>query len=68
MSGGYNCIKSCPLTVLVHLSPVTLVKPTRAALVAMRLVNWTLAVQFALRLARVDAIAMDAALEESRAA
>lgn len=55
------------LTVFVHVSFVALVQPTGSALVAMRLVDRTLSVEFALRLTRVDASAMDGPLEEPTA-
>lgn len=56
------------LTVLVHTGVKTLLEPTGPTLVPVRLVDRTLAVQLALRLARVDAVPMDAALEEAGAA
>lgn len=56
------------LTVFIHGCDKALVEPTGAALVPVRLVNGTAALQVALRLARVHPVAVDAALEEPRTA
>ncbi|GIY66157.1 hypothetical protein CDAR_547351 [Caerostris darwini] len=52
------------LTVLVHARLEALPEPARPALVPVGLVDGALALQVTLRLARVHAVAVDAALEE----
>jgi len=56
------------LTFFVHTSVETLSEPTSSALVAMRLIDRTLSVQFGLCFASVDSITMNASLEETRTA
>lgn len=54
--------------VLVHAGRKALAQSTCTALIAMRLINRTLAVHFALRFAGVHSIPMYGALEEAGAA
>lgn len=55
-------------TVFVHVGGEAFVQAAGAALIAVRLVDRARVFQLALCLARVDSVAVDAALEEARAA